>query len=167
LPQICGKQKHKIMKEQITTIQLPARSNSSVFSDMRGAHIALRVKDYAGIMKWYQEKLDFRVIHEWPYGDLQLAYLAPANDDNFWIEILGGGEPSSQSDFSNLAESLHPSGYHHFCIDVKSVDETIAELRRRGVTILEEPFDLPVIGKRLAFFSDPYDNPIELAEKLK
>jgi catechol 2,3-dioxygenase-like lactoylglutathione lyase family enzyme len=155
------------MKEQITTIQLPSRNEASVFSNMRGAHVALRAADYAGIVKWYQEKLDFRIIHEWPFGDMQLAYLAPANDDNFWIEILGGGEDIPKVDYTDLNESLHPAGYHHFCIDVASVDDTIAELRRREVNIVTEAFDLPVIGKRLAFLADPYGNLIELAEKLK
>jgi catechol 2,3-dioxygenase-like lactoylglutathione lyase family enzyme len=155
------------MKEHITTIQLPSRNEASVFSNMRGAHVALRAADYAGIVRWYQEKLDFRIIHEWPFGEMQLAYLAPANDDNFWIEILGGGEDIPKIDYTDLNESLHPAGYHHFCIDVTSVDETIAELRRREVTIVTEAFDLPVIGKRLAFLADPYGNLIELAEKLK
>jgi catechol 2,3-dioxygenase-like lactoylglutathione lyase family enzyme len=151
------------MKEHITTIQLPSRNEASVFSNMRGAHIALRAANYEGIVKWYQEKLDFRLIHEWPFGELKLAYLAPANDDNFWIEILGGGDPLAQNDYSDLSESLHPAGYHHFCIDVASVDETMIELRRREVNVVVEPFNLPVIGKRLAFFAGPYGNLIELA----
>jgi lactoylglutathione lyase/glyoxylase I family protein len=79
------------------------------------------------------EKLDFRVIHEWPFGDLKLAYLAPATDDNFWIEFLAGGKPTNQPDYSDLNESLHQAGYHHFCINVDSVDETLAELRKREV----------------------------------
>lgn len=154
------------MKEQIATIQLPSKNEASVFSNMRGAHVALRAADYNAIVKWYQEKLDFRLIHEWPFGDMQLAYLAPANDDNFWVEILGGGEPVPQADYSDLNESLHPAGYHHFCIDVSSVDETVAELRLRDVNVIGEAFDLPIIGKRLAFFADPFGNLIELASKL-
>ena len=133
---------------------------------MRGAHIALRAADYVGIVQWFQEKLDFRLIHEWPFGDLQLAYLAPANDDNFWIEILGGGESAPNPGYSDLNESLPPAGYHHFCIDVSNVDETIAELHRSDVAIVGEPFNLPAIGKRLAFFADPYGTLIELAQQL-
>lgn len=155
------------MNSEKRTIQLPVKNINSPFSAMRGAHVALRVPNYETSKRWYMEMLDFRLIHEWPFGDLQLAYLAPANDDNFWIELLAGGEPSPAPDYSDLNESLHPAGYHHFCIDVKSVDETLAELRRRGVKIVGEPFDLPAIGKRLAFFSDPDGNLIELAEVVK
>ena len=148
------------------TINIPAKNTASVFANIRGSHVALRVPDFEASKKWYMEKLDFRVIHEWPFGDLQLAYLAPPNDDNFWIELLAGGNPKQQEGYADLNESLHPGGYHHFCLDVKSVDETLAELSSRGVTIVGDAFNLPAIGKRLAFFADIDGNLIELAEKL-
>jgi len=154
------------MKKEQTTIQLPVKNTNSPFSNMRGAHVAVRVPDYEASKKWYMEKLDFRLVHEWPFGDLQLAYLAPANDDNFWIELLAGGNPAPAANYTDLNESLHPQGYHHFCIDVPNVDKALAELRRRGVSVVGEPFDLAAIGKRLAFISDPWGNLIELAEQL-
>lgn len=150
-----------------TTINIPARNTSSKFSSIKGAHVALRVPDFEASKKWYVEKLDFRVVHEWPFGDMQLAYLAPANDDNFWIELLAGGNPTAREKYTDLNESLHPEGYHHFCLNVNSVDDTLAELKSRGVNIIGEPFDLPAIGKRLAFFADGDGNLIELAETLQ
>ena len=42
----------------------------------------------------------------------------------------------------------------------------IATLRGRGVTIVTEPFVLPAISRKLAFFCDPFGNLIELAEVL-
>jgi len=150
-----------------TTIEIPVRNTKSKFSSIKGAHVAIRVPNFEASKSWYVEKLDFRVVHEWPFGDLQLAYLAPPNDDNFWIELLAGGNPAPREKFLDLNESLHPQGYHHFCLNVDSVDETLAELRARSVTVVAEPFDLAVIGKRLAFFSDLDGNLIELAETLK
>ena len=44
--------------------------------------------------------------------------------------------------------------------------KTLNTLRSRGVKIDTEPFDLPAISRRLAFFSDPFGNLIELAEVL-
>jgi len=61
---------------------------------------------------------------------------------------------------------LRLAGFHHFCLNVSSIDETVAELRRRGVTIVTAPFELPVIGRRLAFLADPWGNLIELAQVL-
>lgn len=154
------------METQPVSIQLPARNTQSPFNQMRGAHVAVRVPDYEASKIWYMEKLDFRLIHEWPFGDLQLAYLAPANDDNFWVELLAGGQPETKANYTDLNESLHPAGYHHFCIDVPSVDDTLHELSKRGVTLVGEAFNLPAIGKRLAFIADPWGNLIELAERL-
>jgi predicted enzyme related to lactoylglutathione lyase len=51
-------------------------------------------------------------------------------------------------------------------LTVTSVNDTIEKLRSRGVTIVTEPFELAAISRRLAFFSDPFDNLIELSEVL-
>jgi lactoylglutathione lyase/glyoxylase I family protein len=145
----------------------PPRTNfASPLASLKGNHVALRVPDFEAAKRWYVEKLDFRVLHEWPFGDLQLAYLAPATDDGFSIEILAGGAPIPRRDYADLTDSLQLAGYHHFCLTVESVDATLAELRRRGVTILGDAFDLEPISRRLAFFADPWGNLIELAERL-
>lgn len=150
----------------MTDFPIPAKNTSSVFANMRGHHVALRVPNYEIAKSWYVDKLDFRVVHEWPFADEQLAYLAPANDDHFMIELLGGGDPLpiDAPAYKDLADSLRYSGYHHFCINVADIDATVAELRKRGVTIVTEPFKLDDISRKLAFFADPFGNLIELAE---
>jgi glyoxylase I family protein len=147
---------------------LPSRNSNSAFADMRGHHVAVRVPDFEIAKHWYVEKLDFRVIHEWPYADEQLAYLAPANDDDFMIELLAGGEPLpiDAPAYTGLGDSLRYAGYHHFCINVSDMEATVAELRNRGITIVTEPFTLDAINRKLAFFADPFGNLIELAEVL-
>lgn len=148
---------------------IPTTHNTgSPFASAKGHHVAIRVPDFEVSKRWFVEKLDFRVIQEWPYADQQLAYLAPPTDDNFFVEILGGGNPGPipKPLYADLGDSLRLAGYHHFCLNVDSVDETIAELRRRGVTIVTEPFELAAINRRLAFFADPFGNLIELAQVL-
>ncbi len=146
----------------------PAHNTASPFADMRGHHVAIRTPDLETAKTWYVEKLDFRVVAEWPYADEQLAYLAPPTDDHFYIEILGGGQPApvEAKPYTDLADSLKYRGLHHFCLNVTSVEETVAMLRARGVAIVTEPFVLPVISRKLAFFADPFGNLIELAEVL-
>ena len=150
----------------MTNFTLPTRNTASAFADMRGHHVALRVTDFAVAKAWYTEKLDFRVVHEWPFADEQLAYLAPANDDGFMIELLGGGDPLpiDAPTYTDLGDSLRYAGYHHFCINVTSIDATVAELKARGVTIVTEPFQLDAISRKLVFLADPFGNLIELAE---
>jgi catechol 2,3-dioxygenase-like lactoylglutathione lyase family enzyme len=146
----------------------PAHNTASPFADLRGHHVAVRTPDLESVKRWYVEKLDFRVIAEWDYGDEKLAYIAPPADDHFYIEVLGGGEPAPQDvrPYADLGDSLKWAGYHHFCLNVTSVDRTVETLRERGVTIVTEPFELPAISRRLAFFCDPFGNLVELAEVL-
>lgn len=146
----------------------PTQNTDSVFADMRGHHVAVRTPSLEAAKDFYVGKLDFRVVAQWDYADEQLAYLAPPTDDHFFIEVLGGGEPQPREvrPYSDLGDSLKYSGYHHFCLNVTSVDDTVEKLRERGVTIITEPFILPAISRKLAFFCDPFGNLIELAEVL-
>ncbi len=147
---------------------LPPRNPASPFASMKGHHVAVRVPDFEAAKRWYVEKLDFRVVHEWPYADQKLAYVAPATDDAFYIELLGDGTPGPvpKPVYADLGDSLRLAGYHHFCLNVDDIEATVAELRLRGVTIVTEPFELPVIHRRLAFLADPFGNLIELAQVL-
>jgi catechol 2,3-dioxygenase-like lactoylglutathione lyase family enzyme len=146
----------------------PMKNNASPFADMRGHHVAVRTPNLAEAKDFYVGKLDFRVIAEWDYADEQLAYLAPPTDDHFFIEVLGGGDkpPTEVRPYTDLGDSLKYRGYHHFCLNVASVEETIAKLRARDVAVVTEPFVLPAISRKLAFFADPFGNLVELAEVL-
>ena len=147
---------------------MPPQNSSSPFADMRGHHVAVRTANLTDAKDFYVGTLDFRVIAEWDYADEKLAYLAPPTDDHFWIEVLSGGNtpPTEVRPYADLGDSLKYRGYHHFCLTVANVDETVAKLRSRNVTIVAEPFVLPAISRKLAFFSDPFGNLVELAEVL-
>jgi glyoxylase I family protein len=146
----------------------PAQNSASPFADMRGHHVAVRTPDLQTALDFYVGILGFRVVAKWDYADEQLAYVAPATDDCFYVEILGGGDPRPLDvrPYTDLGDSLKYAGYHHFCLNVDSVDATVEKLRERGVTIITEPFVLPAISRKLAFFCDPFGNLIELAEVL-
>jgi lactoylglutathione lyase/glyoxylase I family protein len=90
----------------------------------------------------------------------------PPRSGSFVVEIIGGDVQVVKAKYNDLEESLGVAGYHHLCLNVNDVEETINELRRRGVTIVKEPFEVEAIGRRLAFFSDPWGNLIELAQIL-
>lgn len=152
----------------MSAMKLPAKHSSSPLASMSGHHVGIRVSDFEASMRWFVDKLDFRIVHTWLYGDLKLAYVAPPGDDHFFIEILGDGAPHPvpKPDWTDLGDSLRLAGHHHVCFDVGDVEALVAELRRRGVRIVAEPFLLPVVGRKLAFFADPFGNLFELAEVL-
>lgn len=148
---------------------MPAKNPSATFANFRASHFCLRVPDYGAGKQWLVDKLDFRVVHEWHEAmlNVDMGYLAAANDDRCVIELIGGNDPvldaRSQVDFPG---SFAITGYHHFCFTVPSVDDAVATLRARDVTITAEPFDVEAIGRRLAFFADPWGNLFEMEEVL-
>jgi glyoxylase I family protein len=77
---------------------VPSGRQDSAFANMKGHHVAVRVPDFERAKRWYVDKLDFRVVYEWPYTDQRLAYLAPANDDHFWVELLLRRAPTRAQD---------------------------------------------------------------------
>jgi lactoylglutathione lyase/glyoxylase I family protein len=136
------------------------------FASWIGHHAAIRVPDYEASKRWFVDQLGWQVVQEWMYGELQLAYLAPPRDDHFHVEILGGPGAAPQPTYASVDASLTQNGLNHVCIRVASVDDSLAELRRRGVTIVGEPFDLEANASRLAFFADPFGNLFELKQPL-
>ena len=142
-------------------------SSPEAFRSWRGHHAAIRVPDYEVSTRWFVDQLGWRVINEWMYGDLQLAYIAPAGDDRFHVEILAGPGATPQPVFDSVDDSLTRNGLNHVCIQVESVDDSLEELRRRGVRIVGEPFELEAINSRLAFFADPFGNLFELKQTLR
>ncbi|MEA5403191.1 VOC family protein [Arcicella sp. DC2W] len=150
--------------QENTGFNMPALNPKSKLADISGNHIGIRVPNYDLAIKWWTEKMDFRIIHQWPYADEKLAYLAPPNDNSFWVEILAEGKLEAQKNYTDLGESLSKPGYHHICMHVKNLDATLAELKKRGVTTVGEPFYLETITRKLAFIADPWGNLIELSE---
>ncbi|SFF47505.1 glyoxylase I family protein [Paenibacillus algorifonticola] len=139
-------------------------SAATPIASLKGHHIAIRVPDYEAAKSWYVEKLGFRVIQEWPFGDLHLAYVAPPHDDSFYFEIIGDGEVNDAPIYHDINSSMYKAGHHHLCMTVNDVDEAIAYLDSKGVTIIGVPFNLEAIHRRLAFFTDPWGNLFELAQ---
>ncbi|MGS2645745.1 VOC family protein [Streptosporangium sp. G12] len=94
------------------------------------------------------------------------AVPAPPAQDDFRLEILGGPGAAAQPRFGDVDASLSLNGYNHVCLSVDSVDDTLAELRRRGVDIVNPPFEIDDISARLAFFRDPWGNMFEISERI-
>ena len=145
---------------------LPAARPESPFASMRADHCGIRVPDFETAIAWYTDKLDFRVQWDWPDVGLHFAFVVPPNDAGFRIELLTGGEPTPRPAFDGLIDSLKTGGWHHLCLRVDDVDATIAELKRRDIEIIAEPFDNPTFGLRLAFFADPWRNLFEVIHPL-
>src|SRR5262249_11253914 len=50
-----------------TGFNMPALNPQSKLAELSGNYVGIRVPKYAAAIKWYTERLDFRIIHEWDY----------------------------------------------------------------------------------------------------
>jgi glyoxylase I family protein len=144
----------------------PPRNPDSPFASMRGHHTGIRYPDYEKARAFWLDTMGWRILQVWPFGDLTLAYVMPPDQDDFHLEILGGPGTVAQAEFADVQASMSVPGYNHVCLAVDSVDDTLAELRKRGVDIVSPPFEIDEISARLAFFRDPWGNMFELSERI-
>ncbi|MGV9365492.1 hypothetical protein [Amycolatopsis sp. NPDC003731] len=66
---------------------------------------------------FWADTMGWRVLQVWPYGNLTLASVLPPAQDDFHLEIPGGPGAAAQPQFGD-------------------VDASLAELRKRGVEIV-------------------------------
>ena len=133
---------------------------------MKINHAAVRVPDFDAAVAWYAEKLDFRLSQAVPVGDLTFGLLYVAGDDSFHFELQAGPGAESRPAYKDLHGSYEMSGWHHVGFQVDRVDDVIDELKRRSVTIISEPHDVPSMQLRVAFFADPWGNLFEVIHQL-
>jgi lactoylglutathione lyase len=140
----------------------PEKNTISTLSDIKAGHVGIYTSEYDAILKWYIEKLDFRLVREWTNDafKMQLAFLAPPNDNNFIIEIFGYNKTETASN-----AELKP-GLNHICFNVENLDQTMAELHKRNISFIRS-FSVPTIAKRVAFITDPFGNSIEFSEDIR
>jgi lactoylglutathione lyase/glyoxylase I family protein len=53
----------------MTAPQNPPINPPSALASMTGLHVGLRVPDFEASKAWFVDKLDFRVVQEWDYGE--------------------------------------------------------------------------------------------------
>jgi glyoxylase I family protein len=150
----------------MTTPAAPQRMATSPLVSAKAHHYALRVPDLEASARWFLEKLDFHVVKSWRFNEHRLAWLSPRGNDGLIIELIGGNSPEPNPEFGSLDESLEHAGFHHLCLDVVDLDQTIAELRRRGANLIVGPFEIAEVRRRHIFVSDPWGNMIELGQTI-
>lgn len=141
------------------TLQFPPVNPNSLLADITPFHIGIRTTAYTEMITWYRVKLDFRVVKEWEVGTMKLAFLAPASTNGFIIEIIGVSESDLKTNQSTEI------GYHHICYQVNNLDAALEVLKSRDITI-DRCFPVQIIGKRVAFITDPFGNTIEFCENI-
>ena len=108
-------------------------------------HLGIAVNDLAEAVRTY-EALGFAVAatHDVPTEKVRTAFL-PVGESH--LELLEPTDPSSV-----IARFLQKrSGLHHVCVLVEDIDAALAELKARGVPVLDETPRVGAGGCRVAF----------------
>jgi len=120
-------------------------------------HVAIIVSNYAAARDFYVGKLGFRVIRENYRPDKNDWKLDLALGAEIELEIFAPPNPPRRV--------THPEacGLRHLAFRVDSVEDTVRELEKLGIPC--EPIRLDALtGKKMTFFRDPDDLPLELHE---
>ena len=113
---------------------------------VKSHHIALKVKDVAACKAFYTETLGFPVAAQIPGREVYFIAIGGT-----CIELMSAGEASPIG---------QGAGFVHLAFQADDVDATYRDLAAKGVEFSVEPKSVGDI--RLAFFSDPDGNTLEL-----
>lgn len=112
---------------------------------LRIDHLGVAVADLAAATKAYETLgLKVETVHDVPTEKVKAAFL-PVGESR--IELLEPTDPTSV-----IARFLEKrSGMHHLCLTVDDLDGALAELKARGVALLDETARPGAGGCRVAF----------------
>jgi glyoxylase I family protein len=120
-------------------------------------HIAIICSHYERSKQFYVDVLGFSVIRE-TYREARQSYKLDLQvDAQTQVELFSFPNPPDRLQYPEAC------GLRHLALAVEDLDEAIADLKAKGVTV--EPVRLDdLTGKRFAFFKDPDNLPLELYE---
>ncbi|HEX7070758.1 MAG TPA: VOC family protein [Rhodothermales bacterium] len=126
-------------------------------------HYAVAVADLEASRLWYEEKLDFRVEKRFVLEDARVSIVKLISPGGVRVELLKSLRPDVPP---RRAADLVDPGEKHLCFHVDDIEATVAELRRRGIRIAQEPKVIPESGEKNCWIADLEGNMIEYIEEL-
>jgi methylmalonyl-CoA/ethylmalonyl-CoA epimerase len=111
-------------------------------------HVGVAVKSLDEAVKLYCDVLGFKLgsIHTVTERKVKVAFLSSGGETS--VELL---EPLDRG--STIARFLETrgEGIHHFAIKVKNIEAVLDDLRKKGVTLIDEKPQAGAGGARIAF----------------
>ena len=109
-------------------------------------HVAIVVQDIDAALNFWEQtfRLELDHVEDVPSQKSKVAFLPLGESE---IELV---QPTtSDSGLANFLEK-RGEGMHHICIEVEDIDATLAELKSKGVRLINDvPEELP--GRKMAF----------------
>jgi lactoylglutathione lyase len=113
-------------------------------------------------INFYTRLLGLKLVNrrEIPQNNAEIAFLQDPEAKGSTIELTfyRNQKRFSQPDYEDRV-------FDHIAFEVKNMEKTIAAMRKKNVTITDEPFQLSPSGSVIAFVEDPDGTLIELIQK--
>ena len=127
-------------------------------------HIAVAMPELENAIPFWQEQLGLTLNHveEVPSQQSKVAFLPVGESE---VEIVC--PTTEESGMAKYIEKRGP-GLHHICFEVDNIEEMLAELKAKGVRLIDEiAKELP--GRKMAFIHPKSSNGVlvELYEVIK
>lgn len=110
-------------------------------------HIAILVNDMQASLSFWQEALglELSAVQDVPTEQAQIAFL-PAGDSEVELVI----PTTADSGLARYLEKRGP-GMHHICLEVEDIEGMLANLKKRGVELINEAPRIGNGGRKYAF----------------
>ena len=119
-------------------------------------HVAIIVSDYEKSRKFYVEQLELPIVRE-NYREDRGDYKLDLQVGNIEVEIFGVKNPPKR------VTNPEACGLRHLAFKVENIEDAVKWLNEKGIET--EPIRLdPYTEKRMTFFRDPDELPLELHE---
>ena len=125
---------------------------------MRILHTMIRVGDLDRSLRFYTEVLGMRLLRrqDYPDGKFTLAFVGYGEEADEAVIELTYNWGVDQYDLGNA--------FGHIAIGVQGINETCAEIKRRGGKVVREPGPMKHGATVIAFVEDPDGYKLELIE---
>ena len=120
-------------------------------------HVAIIVSDYERSREFYVNKLGFSVVRENYRPDKKDWKLDLRVNDTTELELFAPENPPKRPSYPEAC------GLRHLAFRVENIEQAIEELKKLGIAC--EPLRMDTFtGKKMTFFFDPDNLPLELHE---
>lgn len=119
-------------------------------------HVAIIVSDYKKSREFYVDKLELPVIRE-NYRESREDYKLDLQVGDIELEIFGVKNPPKR------VTNPEARGLRHLAFKVENIEEAVKWLNKKGIETEPIRWD-EYTNKRMTFFRDPDDLPLELHE---
>ncbi len=116
-------------------------------------HVAIVVPELQGALNFWQDQLGLRLDHveDVPSQKSQVAFFPMGESE---VELV-----LPTTDDSGIAKYLEKRGpgLHHLCLEVDDIDEMLADLKAKGVVLIDETAKV-LEGRKMAFIHPKSSN---------